>query len=243
VVVGIVCVKDELDVLPGVIRRMAESVDLILAEDQGSTDGSREFLEDQDSVVVFEDTSRAFDHSAKLTKLAHEAMAFGADWIVPFDADEVWLGLDQLGEVEATMASAVVYLHVATPEDDWGQPVDRMTWRKKEPYELRKVACRAHRGMRIWAGGHGCDYPRELEPTIARDILEVRHFANRSPEQMRRKVRQGVAGLEAAGMPKPTSRHWREWNELDDGGIARVFFEQFWSDRPQTDPSLVFDPV
>jgi hypothetical protein len=95
----------------------------------------------------------------------------------------------------------------------------------------------------IDAGNHGAHYP----DGIAIDLLEVRHFPYRSPEQFVRKARNGAAAYAQTDLPFSTGQHWREYGRLieeggDEAGEA-WFREHFWVYNPQQDPSLVYDPV
>ena len=91
-----------------------------------------------------------FDQGAEITKLAQIAVEEGADWIIPFDADEYWCGthgetirqaLNKIpAEVNTTYAS--MYLHI-TPER-----------RVTVPKPLPKVAFRSRDNMTVAWGSH-----------------------------------------------------------------------------------------
>src|ERR1035438_2201973 len=96
---GIAMVKDECDVIEGTIRHLAdEGMAGIVIADNGSTDGTREILDElahDESLPcplhVFDDPEIGYYQSRKVSALAEVAGGFGADWIVPFDADERWI--------------------------------------------------------------------------------------------------------------------------------------------------------
>src|SRR5262245_51477569 len=82
-------VKDEADIIGFTVARMFGQVDEIIIADNGSTDGTRELLE-QLPVQLVDDPDPAYYQSRKMTDLAARAAAAGAEWVIPFDADEVW---------------------------------------------------------------------------------------------------------------------------------------------------------
>ncbi len=90
---GITVVRDEADLIGTTIRyHLGLGCDRILAIDNGSTDGTDEILEEfsSDARVRWRREDGAFLQGELATQAAREAIADGADWIVPFDADEFW---------------------------------------------------------------------------------------------------------------------------------------------------------
>src|SRR4051812_46619587 len=92
-------VKDEADVIEGTIRHMADEVDQLLVADNGSTDGTRDILVKlalELQFTVVDDPDPGYEQSRKMSALAELAASHGATWIVPFDADELWLAEDRI---------------------------------------------------------------------------------------------------------------------------------------------------
>ncbi len=184
-----------------------------------------------------------------MSALAADAAMMGAEWIVPFDADEVWLALDGrriadvLAEQEASVVTAQLVNHVAALGDDMDvPPVERIGWRHVNGLPLPKVACRACLPVTIAAGNHGAHYPSGIE----HGLLQVRHFPYRSPEQFVQKAKNGAAAYAATNLPRSTGQHWREYGEMiaehgDEAGHA-WFRKHFWAPDPEADPNLIFDP-
>ncbi len=85
-------VRDEMRFLPGLFENLAEQVDGVLALDDGSNDGSREFLEAQPLVVEVIDAPSAsrgeLDDGANHRALTEAAWEHRADWLLGVDADE-----------------------------------------------------------------------------------------------------------------------------------------------------------
>lgn len=240
-VAGISMVRDEADIVGSVVEHMLGQVDLVIVADNGSVDGTRELLEGLD-VELRDDPDPAYYQSSKMSRLAAEAADAGADWVVPFDADEWWYSpfgriSDVLSEFNEAIAPAALYNHLATGADDLGDPTVCMGWRMREAGELPKVACRPRPAVRIHQGNHGADYG----DTVA-DQLVVRHFPYRSAEQMIRKARNGAAAYAATDLPEHEGAHWRAYGRLSDEQIADAFRTHFWVADPTGRSDLILDP-
>src|SRR5215813_1892108 len=87
--------RDEADVVDAQIAfHLNAGVDFVVATEHRSTDGTREILETYaaDGVLhlLREDDDR-MDEGDWATRMSRAAAAeFGADWIIPSDADEFW---------------------------------------------------------------------------------------------------------------------------------------------------------
>lgn len=240
---GVSMVKDEADVIEATVRHMLTQVDHVLIADNGSTDGTREILDSLD-VEVVDDPEVGYFQSRKMSTLATKAADMGAEWVVPFDADEAWYSpfgriADVLTERPESIATAQLYDHVPSAEDPAeGDHLERIGWRRRDPAELPKVAVRPNVPVTIHQGNHGADYGGTVD-----NVLVVRHFPTRSAEQMVRKARNGGAAYAATDLPKDVGAHWRQWNELTDEQLGEVFRQYYWSADPRSDSSLIYDPV
>lgn len=248
---GVTMVKDEADVIEGTLRHLADEVDGLVVADNQSTDGTRDILSDLSRELplhVVDDPIVAYDQSGKMTRLAALAAQIGATWIVPFDADEIWVFRGErirlvLSECTANIVTAELFNHFPSAVDPEGSdPFETIQWRQRRLAPLPKVAFRWHPDAVIHQGNHGVTLPN---PQVA-DGLEVRHFPYRSPEQFVRKARNGAAAYAATDLPQDVGAHWRGYGTILDRfgeqGLHDVFREHFWYLSP-ADAGLVPDPA
>lgn len=243
-VVGVAMVKDEIDVIGPVLRHMvAQGCDALIVADNLSTDGTRDLLCDLAHdlpLCVEDDPVVAYTQSLKMTRLAHEAGSVGADWVVPFDADEVIYSpdgrtlVDVLADAHADIVSIVGMDHVVTPLDDDGDPnpLTRIGWRRTTPQSLPKVAFRYVDRIAVHMGNHDVS-----GLSTRQGGLELRHFQYRSLAQMTRKLRQGKVAYDASDIHPMHGTHWREGGLLSDVELA-----ERWEALLRED-GLVFDPA
>lgn len=235
-------VRDERDVLGAVLDHLlSQGIDHVLIADNGSWDGTRELLmaraQDDHRIHVVIDRHRAHHQSEKMTYLAHLAWRHGADWIVPFDADEFHFArgkrlADCLHETDADVIFAAFHHMVPTTATAL---VDRDTTFVLDSHAdfPGKVVARSHPLMEIIPGNH--DVTR-----IGRRIrgLYIGHALYRSPEQVARKFRQGMESSAAVGTVP--GEHWIRGNALTDEDIASA-----WANLSQgrPEPRLRFAAV
>lgn len=267
-VVAVSMVKGEEDVIEATTRHMLTQVDHVIIADNMSDDGTRKILDqiasECDRLTVVDDFERGYYQSAKVTALGRQAhVQFGADWILPYDADEfVFSPFGRIGDILPTfgeqwlVVEAQLFDHMCTGVDnpDVVDPVERMRWRRRAENPLRKVACRWREDLVIAQGNHSAHY--DGGATVYGAELVIRHFPYRSAEQMTRKVRNGSAAY-AAGQNIPLDQgvHWREWGELlrtqGEQAIHDLFRKWYFREDPtatitvdgQVLPPLKLDPA
>jgi glycosyltransferase involved in cell wall biosynthesis len=234
---------------------MASEVDHLIVADNGSTDGTRKILLDlldQLPITLVDDPDAAYYQSRKMSALAEQAAAAGAEWIVPFDADEIWYSPD--GRIRDTLkewqfagnvAGARLLNHLCTALDEnVPNPFQSMVWRQRDFQRLPKVAFRWQPGAVIHQGNHGVSLPDGNDLPI--NMLEVRHFPVRSADQLIRKARNGAEAYRLTDLDEDSGRHWRGWGRiLDERGeeaLGDVFRAHWWYLSP-VDAGLVYDPA
>jgi Glycosyl transferase family 2 len=229
---GITLARNEADVIATTIRHhLDQGFDGVIAVDNSSEDGTPDILRQtaQDPrVFVGTDSHRAHIHGAKMTHLAVLAARAGADWVVPFDADEHWYAQGMtvaslLRSLPAAMVDAPSHTVVPSPHGG------RLAFVSNQParvtYEAdpgwTKVAFRVRRRPLVGDGNHhvyGVYGPRVSG-------LNVLHYPYRSFEQFRAKVRAGAAAIRATNLSASACAHWRELDALDEDELTQV-----WSD-------------
>jgi hypothetical protein len=246
-------VRNEIDVIEGCLRHMAGEVDDMIVADNMSTDGTREVLQElaeELPLTVVDDLEVGYYQSRKMTDLADRALAEGADWIVPFDADELWVSTlgpirDVLRLAKGNVAPAELFNHWTTAVDPLGSdPFITMEWRDPGPSVLPKVAFKASVGAVIQQGNHGVTLPGpvHLEP----GLLAVHHFPYRSVDQFTAKSRQGADAYKATDLAASVGAHWRLYGEVlekyGESALHEHFRRHFWHLVP-VDSGLVHDPA
>jgi len=236
--VGIV--RDEVDVVLATLDQLfAQGIDRILVADNGSVDGTRELLLERAAedprLFVARDSEPAHHQSEKVTFLAHHAWRAGADWIVPFDADEWFFAAGESvaaclrGQpVDVGIVSARMYqmVRVSGPDPigvDTGFVLDA------SPVLPGKVAFRAHPLAEVHSGNHWAT-------RVGRAVTELHlaHALYRSRDQVARKVRQGAAAERLAAGELSVSRgvHWARGARLGDAELDAVW-EAISTGRPE----------
>ena len=229
---GITLAKNEADVIATTIRHhLNQDFDGVIAVDNLSEDKTLEILHQaaQDPrVFVGTDSHPGHIHGAKMTHLAVLAAGAGADWVVPFDADEHWYahGLtvaSLLRSLPAVMVDA--RSHTVVPSPDIGC----MAFVPDEPVRMSseadpgwtKVAFRVRRRPLVGDGNHhvfGLYGPRVPG-------LNVLHYPYRSLDQLRAKVRAGAVAIAATNLSDTACAHWRELDALDDDQLKQAWFD------------------
>lgn len=251
-VVGVTMVKDEADIIGATLTHMCHQVDLVIVADNGSTDDTRPILDalsERLPIVVADDPEVGYMQSVKMTRLAHLAgQEHGATWIVPFDADEIWvgrIGYRRVGDVlsvprRADVITAILHDHVATGLDDESivDPTARIQWRRPSPAPLPKVAARYADDLVIGMGNHEAWYT-ERRHTTEPGMLGIRHFPYRSAEQLVRKVTNGSRAYSATDLPAQYGAHWRQWGQILDQSGPDAIVELFNTWYRHEDPTVV----
>jgi len=225
---GIALVRDEMDVLPHTIAHMlSQGVDQLLIADNRSSDGTREYLlelaRDDERIHIALDRQPAHWQSEKVTWLARTAWKAGADWIIPFDADEFWFApgaplADWLRQQSSSLVHANFH-HMVPTEEIQGSLLATNYFMDRVPSFPGKVAVRSHPLLEIGPGNH-------LASRVGRvgRGLSIAHAQYRNPTQVARKVRQGAESARLTGEDVSWfSPHWEKGSRLDEEEIRSVW--------------------
>lgn len=236
-IAAVTMVKDEADIIGDVLAHLLnEGVDEIIVADNLSSDGTRDILESF-PVHIVDDPEVGYYQSEKMTRLACQAGALGAEWVIPFDADEIWYAPQStlkefLTACTADVLAAHALQHIPQRDDPDGPPTRSMGWRRDQWSHMPSMAFRYEPGVAIAQGNH-----EVTRGGIRVGGLEIREFQYRSFEQMIRKVRNGKAAYDATQISYGEGTHWRRL-----GALSGPELEQEWAQM--TNPvGLVFDPA
>jgi hypothetical protein len=226
---GIAMVRNEQDVIAGTIEQLlSEGVDRLLIVDNGSTDGTRDLLAELAAlypVVLGDDLWPAYEQSAKMTVLSDIARGAGARWVVPFDADERWMG--KAGPLAEVLRASPLPIVQAELVNAFPDPLQSGEWRlDPAPHHDPKIAFRPLPGTVVGMGNH-----RALRPGDIGTGLGIVHLPWRSFEQFSSKVSEGAARLAAADADSESGWHWRRLGAMDDTSL-RTAWEDLLAGRP-----------
>src|SRR3989442_2478876 len=236
-----VLARDEADIIDAQVAfHLNAGVDLVIATDNNSQDGTTEILEAyarQGCLHLIREPAEGLRQGEWVTRMARLAADhFGADWVINSDADEFWWPRDaSLKEVLAAVperygvVQAFWRSFVPRP-DDGAFFAERMTARLamhapiNDPSSfyrpVPKVAHRADPRVVVGRGNHDL-VGSPLVPLHSWHPIEVLHFPLRSRAEWQRKVElQGEAftkHIERAG----TGYHLTGYTALRSGRIEQ----------------------
>jgi hypothetical protein len=237
---GICMVRNEADVIRlSLLHQLALGLDRILIIDNGSTDGTVEVLEclsRDDPRIQWHPEPDPYQQSAALTALAREALRQGADWVVPFDADEFWwvrsgslrtlLAETPAGALRAPLVNFIQRRdQVVATEPGLLSMTRRVPWAVRvhpRRVEARHFAYVEAQIPAKWLfqpaaevvvaqGNHKVTWGPE--PSEAGYGLAILHAPLRSRADLERKADHGERAL-ASGSPPEISWHLKRWARL-----------------------------
>jgi len=253
-------VRDEADIVCMAIRQLVdEGVDGIIVANNRSVDKTGFLLEALQNtlpipLIVEEDAEPGYYQSRKMTRLAKLAHDRGADWIVPFDADELWYALGDRVAVElravprgVEAVGVPMFNHYRTALDLAEPfPVVSMVYRDAAINPMPKCAYRWKPGSKLEMGNHGVYFSGR--PAVLRESpLRIRHFPYRSAEQMIRKARNGAEAYNASDLSPGFGTHWRQYGALieqyGEEAFTRDVWERYFYKKVPVDEGMIFDPA
>lgn len=228
--------RDEGDIIDHTMYHLAANgVDGIIVADNLSKDNTRQKIEEAKAniakynpnikIIIVEDNVVAYTQSDKMTNLASMARGHGAQWVIPFDIDEIWYSPGrtlhdafELLNKEGADAYKVLYTnHSVTDSDPEGlSPFHTMNWKWSLPTNHK--SCFKFRDsdsfVKISNGNHfvqhnGWDIGSNIKTVIddyghdkiifGPQLIEIRHFQWRSLDHFLRKILNAYESCKALG--------------------------------------------
>jgi glycosyltransferase involved in cell wall biosynthesis len=226
---AIAMVRNEEDTIGYAIDHLLrQGVDGILVANNRSTDRTEHILRDaaQDKRVhVAQDGLVAYHQAIKMTCLSEAVRRAGADFVIPFDSDELWFASDRpladhIRSAEAPILEARIFNVFPSVNDDPSvrNPFQRLTAFDDCEHPIRNVAFRAHRLADLGDGNHWVARRGPVEPS-----LMVAHFPWRSRSQLASKIRHGKVAIEAGTLDREFGAHWRALGAKSEADIDRLW--------------------
>jgi len=240
--VATLLVRDEVDVVAATVEHhLSQGVDLVVATDLSSVDGTAEVLEGYAAAGVVDlihEPDVSFNQGAWVTRMARKAAeVHGADWVINLDADEFWVPQDRdrslkdfltavPDEYDAVVAHRTDLVGV---RGTWGPWPRRLRWRNLATVSERgtpltpKLCHRASSAVDVAHGNHAVEGLRG--GTLPGESLDIYHVPLRSWPVFQRKIENAGTALAARPHVGPeVAWHWRaDYERLLAGELERVF--------------------
>ena len=227
-IAAVTMVRDEADIIGAVLAHMLdEGVDQLFVVDDGSTDDTPDILAEFEKgagIVVHRRDDPVWPQAQVMNDLCKEAATAGADWVIPFDADEFWLAPG------STFAEVVGAADAKGARKIYGQVLHHLDWERRfKTSHLPKVAFRYSPNAHLAIGNH------DVNLTGSADGFVIRHVPYRSLEQFTRKTRTAIARHPRDVLERMGGWYWEYRDGLDDEA-AKKEWDRYCSPEVVTDP-------
>lgn len=226
-VFGLCMVKNEEDIFERTLNHFVDQkLDHIVILNNLSTDKTEEIifrvaLENPGKISMINDSEFGYNQVEKMNNAIKTWLVPMSDdfWIVPFDADELWWGLefnlhDQIHETDAD----VLYFRVHTmrPNGKMDEAAERFP----------VVAYKYNEFSWLLDGNHEVSHNTQKSRQHGGF---VQHYQYRSLEQFKRKVREGRKAIEASSSYQTGfGEHWMKYGSMSDETLE-IIWNQFSS--------------
>ncbi len=245
-IIATLLVRNEAELVADCFEHhLSQGVNAFMVTDHSSVDGLQDVLRCYRDVILDQwfETDPGYKQDQWVTRMARRAADFCPDWIVHLDADERWHGLSLLSDVPKSFewvrtgpwrnhlplssVSSPVFRPETMPYFEipghTGKHVPRFV--EFGSGSGGKILHRPMHDVQVGIGNHWMNFP--YLPHFHCDGITVHHYPIRSLEQLRRKVINGAAALDAQRWAPEIAGHWRVWRDLDQQGRLETVFQSF----------------
>lgn len=175
-----------------------------------SSDSTREVC--REYAVIIDDPSEVHYQPRWINQLARHAAEHGADWILPFDADEFPYATNggTIREALEGCAAQKLYMRRWRHHDRWRRWI--------EPERLHKVAYRWQPLVGVENGNHETTLPGGEF-----GVLDMREIPYRSFEQFKAKVAARNLSLDPAARERGDGSHHTKLDGLDEAALRAEY--------------------
>lgn len=217
-IAGVVTTYQEVDIIAATVLHLyRRGVQRIYAAD-ASTDGTYELLKSL-GVDVERDTEPCHRQPWWTARLAERAREAGADWVIPFDADEFFFatnGLTLKSELEHVAAFNPDVTKILVPMLHYHD----FEWRQPDTKPLPKVIVRALPGVVFANGNHNAI----IAGGALRGNFELREVQYRGFRHFCRKIQERTATLDPS-LPPGEGTHQTRYASFTELELEPVWKE------------------
>jgi glycosyltransferase involved in cell wall biosynthesis len=212
-IVGTILAKNEEDIIgTNIEHHINQGVTHFIITNNNSTDKTRQIVEKYPEVVeVIDEPGTNHNQSAWVTRMAHVACKLDPDWIVHFDADELWCGLYNLEKMNGNYIGCT-RMHLHPPvHNTWSLSNMRYYLDFDHISDLPgecKVAHRPDLEIGITHGNHG--FAKHYNMIFTNQVWR-HHYPIRNLDQFKRKSFDGHRALLQRGV---ICDRWKMWHDL-----------------------------
>ena len=243
--------RNEIDIIESMISfHLGRGVDFIVATDNGSSDGTRECLQQyvqSGKLMLIDQPESTHDQAVWVSAMAQIATEqLAADWLIHSDADEFWWPLE--GDLKTTLQAVPPDIQALTvartnflppPRDSWQEGLEAGSFHQRQLLRDRqslnslgqqlpgKICHRALPGISISDGNHGAALAGHALSAPGTTAIEILHFPVRSLEQLSAKISHGAQALaNNPRLPPQVGATWRQiYSEHVLGGTLGAYYD------------------